>query len=147
MQDVTNSVSLLRFYSMYDIPLLLDSVILLHFSHDRYNWSPSFSSTTFQNLKSISDLLLKVSKFHHPRKLCSRCMLVRALFLLNAAFAMAKRWLNVVSSYCILYEKLLKKLTHTYSYMFLLRTSHLQGANDHTERKMHKLYATVDDKT
>jgi len=31
--------------------------ILLHFSHDRSNWSSSFSSTTFQNFPGVSDLL------------------------------------------------------------------------------------------
>ena len=37
------------------------SVTLLHFSHDRCNWSsPSFSSITFQNFSGISDLLSEV---------------------------------------------------------------------------------------
>jgi hypothetical protein len=35
------------------------ALTLLHFSHDRSNWSPSFTSTstTFQNLPGTSDLL------------------------------------------------------------------------------------------
>ena len=40
------------------------TVTLLHFSHDRSNWSfPSFSSTTFQSFPGISDLLPEASKF------------------------------------------------------------------------------------
>ena len=50
------------------------SYAILHFLHDRPNWSfPYFSSTTFQNSSSISDLLSDVSKFQHRIKLCSRC--------------------------------------------------------------------------
>ena len=42
----------------------LTLIILLHFSHDRSNWSsPAFSSTTFQNFPGISDLLPGASKF------------------------------------------------------------------------------------
>ena len=49
-------------------------VILLHFLHDRVNWSPpSFSSTTFQNFRGISCLLNKVSNFQHHTKLYSKC--------------------------------------------------------------------------
>ena len=48
--------------------------VIVHFSHDRPNWSsPSFSSTTFQAFPGISDLLLKVSKFQHHKMLCSNC--------------------------------------------------------------------------
>jgi hypothetical protein len=36
---------------------------VLHFSHSRSEWSPSFSSTTLQNLPGISDLLFEVSTF------------------------------------------------------------------------------------
>jgi len=45
-----------------------------HFSHDRSSWSfPSFSSTKFQNLPAVSDLLPEGSKFQHHIKLCSKC--------------------------------------------------------------------------
>jgi hypothetical protein len=41
-------------------------VTLLHFLHDRFNWSfPSFSSTTFQNFPGVFDLLNESSKFQH----------------------------------------------------------------------------------
>ena len=43
--------------------VLLDSMLILLFSHDRSNCSPSFSSTTFENFPGISDLLSEVSKF------------------------------------------------------------------------------------
>ena len=47
---------------------------LLHFSYDRSNWSfPSLSSTTFQNVPGVSDLLPASSKFQHHIKLCSKC--------------------------------------------------------------------------
>jgi len=47
---------------------------LLHFSHDRSNWSsPSFSITIFQNFPGVSDLLPEASKFQHHIKLCSKC--------------------------------------------------------------------------
>jgi hypothetical protein len=36
-------------------------------------WSPSFSSTTFQNFPGVSDLLPEASKFQHHIKLCSKC--------------------------------------------------------------------------
>jgi len=50
------------------------TLILLHLSHDRSNWSfPSFSSTTFQNFPGVSDLLPEASKFQHHIKLCSKC--------------------------------------------------------------------------
>jgi len=42
----------------------------LNFSHDRYSWSPSFSSNTFQNFPGISRLLSQVSKFQCDTKLC-----------------------------------------------------------------------------
>jgi len=59
-------------------------VILLHFSPGRSNWySPSFSSTTFQNFTGISDLLFEVSEFQHHTQLCSKCsaLLVSSLNL------------------------------------------------------------------
>ena len=45
----------------------------LHFSHVWANWSsPYFSSTTFQNLPAVSDLLPEASKFQHHTNLCSK---------------------------------------------------------------------------
>jgi len=78
-------------------------VTLLHFSHDRSNWSsPSFTSTTFQNFPVISDLFSEMSKSQHHTKLCSKCLILlvsslqwspicwyRVFLMLNAAFAMA----------------------------------------------------------
>jgi hypothetical protein len=39
--------------------------MLLNFSHDRSNWSPSFSSTTFHNLSGVSDLLPEASMLRY----------------------------------------------------------------------------------
>jgi hypothetical protein len=36
-------------------------------------WSPSFSSTTFQNFPGVSDLLPEPSKFQHNIQLCPKC--------------------------------------------------------------------------
>jgi len=59
------------------IPVFLDcNVPLLHFSHDRSSWSPSFSSTTFQNFPGISNLLSAVSKFPHHKKPCPKCSIL-----------------------------------------------------------------------
>jgi hypothetical protein len=67
-QDVTHPVNLPLFYSIQEIPLR-DSAIL-HFSHDRPNWpSPSFSSTTLQNIKYITKnwiFMLFCLTFHKP---------------------------------------------------------------------------------
>jgi hypothetical protein len=41
----------------------------LHFLQDRASWSPSFSNTTFQTFKILSE----VSRFWHSKKLCSKC--------------------------------------------------------------------------
>jgi hypothetical protein len=39
-------------------------VILLHFSHDRSNWSsPSFSITTFQNVVMLNNILIRIFPF------------------------------------------------------------------------------------
>jgi hypothetical protein len=46
---------------------------ILHFSHNRSKWYPSFSSTTLQNLPRTSDLLFEVSTFQHHTKLRSIC--------------------------------------------------------------------------
>jgi hypothetical protein len=74
-QNVINPVSLPFTYFMYDIPLLL--VILIHFSHDRSNWSSTFfSSTTFQTFPGVSDLLPKQSKLRHHIKLYSKCSIL-----------------------------------------------------------------------
>jgi hypothetical protein len=59
-------------------------VTLLYFSNDRSKCSsPSFSSTAFQNIPGISDLLSGVSKFHHRTKLCSKCSTLLVLSLKN----------------------------------------------------------------
>jgi hypothetical protein len=53
------------------LPLCL--CVVLHFSHDRPNWSsPSFSSITFQNFQGIPYLLYEISTFLHLTKLCSK---------------------------------------------------------------------------
>jgi len=42
-----------------------------HFERDRFKWySPSFSSTKFQNFPCISDLLPEIFVFQHHTKLC-----------------------------------------------------------------------------
>ena len=75
---------------------------LTQFPRDRSNWSPpSFSSTTFLNFPSISDLLSKTYNFQQHTKLYSKCiillvsslnfkfnLLVKRFFLLNAALGM-----------------------------------------------------------
>ena len=50
---------------------------ILHFSHDRFNWSCTFfSKTTFQNFPGIADLFSEVSKFQHHVKLCCKCSIL-----------------------------------------------------------------------
>ena len=46
---------LLLMFAGYSCPRWL-FVTLLHFSHDRFSWSPSFSSTTFHYFTGIPDL-------------------------------------------------------------------------------------------
>ena len=50
----------------------LTNVTLLHFSHDRSNWSPSLTSNTFQNFPRISDPFSEVFKIQHHTKLRSK---------------------------------------------------------------------------
>jgi hypothetical protein len=53
-------------YGLWDFFSSLLFVTLLHFSHDRSNWSsPFFSTTTIQNFPGISDLLSEVSNSQH----------------------------------------------------------------------------------
>ena len=52
--------------------IFLCSLTLLHLSYDRSNWSPSFSSTTFQNFPGVSDPLPGASKFQHHTEPCSK---------------------------------------------------------------------------
>jgi hypothetical protein len=61
----------------------LCNTVRLHFSRDQSNWSPFFSSTTFQNFPDTSDLLSEVSTFQHHIKLHSKCstLLVSSLNL------------------------------------------------------------------
>jgi len=40
-------------------------ILLLHLPHDRFNRSPSFSGTTFQNFPGDSDLISEVSSLQH----------------------------------------------------------------------------------
>lgn len=63
-------------------------VILLHFPHDRVNWSPpSFSNTTFQNVRGISCLFNEVSNIQHHAKLYSKCTaLLASSFNLGSVF-------------------------------------------------------------
>ena len=56
----------------YSSPLWL-YVKLLHLSHDRSKWSPSFFSTTLQNSPVISVILSEVSKFQGYKKPCPKC--------------------------------------------------------------------------
>ena len=46
--------------------------VILHFSHDRSTWSPSFSGNTVQNFPAIADPFAEVSKFQHHIMLCSK---------------------------------------------------------------------------
>ena len=46
------------------------------FLHDRFNWSPSFSSSTFQYYPEIFYLLSEVSDIQHLAKLCSKSVSV-----------------------------------------------------------------------
>ena len=63
----------LAFRFLISCRIFLCSLTLLHFSHDRSNWSsPSFSTTTFQNFPGISCLLLEASKFQHHKKSWSK---------------------------------------------------------------------------
>ena len=52
-------------------------VILPHFSHYRSNWSSQFfSSTTFENIPGIFDLVFEVPTFQHHTVLCSKCSIL-----------------------------------------------------------------------
>jgi hypothetical protein len=53
----------------YSSPLWI-YVILLHLSHDRSKWAPSFFSTTLQNSPVISVILSEVSKFQGYKNPC-----------------------------------------------------------------------------
>jgi hypothetical protein len=72
-------------------------VIHLNFSQYRSNWSPSVSSTTFQNFTRISDLFSEVSNFHHQIKLCSKCGTMTPLGIESATFQLVTQCLNEVS--------------------------------------------------
>jgi hypothetical protein len=53
-------------FLLFTVRSMFLSYVILHFSHNRSNWSfRSSSSTTFQNSPGISDLLSEVSKFQH----------------------------------------------------------------------------------
>ena len=76
-------------------------LILLHFSHDLSNWSPSFASTTFQNFPRISELLSEVSKFQHHEDLCSKFSTLLVFSPLNRAqFVGEKSRLLVEQYFC-----------------------------------------------
>jgi hypothetical protein len=61
-QEVTNPVNVLFISCRVFLPAWLH--VILHFSHDRSNWSwPSFSGIAFQNYSGISVLFCEVSKF------------------------------------------------------------------------------------
>jgi hypothetical protein len=51
-------------------------MILLHFSHDRSNWSSPSLSSTFQNFPGVSDLSPEASQFQHHIKLYSKCSIL-----------------------------------------------------------------------
>jgi hypothetical protein len=79
--DVTNPVSLPPFYVCTIFPSYL-TLLTLHFSHQRANWSsPSFSSTTLRNVPGHSDLLREESMFQHHTKLYSKCTTFTSFFL------------------------------------------------------------------
>ena len=78
------------FYLLYVgcfFPLWL-FVILLYFSHDRSNWSPSFSSTTFRNFQCIFYLLSELSTFLCHRKLLSK----RSILLVSSSYLRQNCW-------------------------------------------------------
>jgi hypothetical protein len=65
-----------------------DSLIhpVLHFLHDRSNWSsPSLSSTTFQNFPGIYYLLFEVFQFHRRTELYFKCSNLLVSFLILSA--------------------------------------------------------------
>jgi hypothetical protein len=56
-------------------------VIIRYFSHHRFKWSsPAFSSTTFQNLADISNILSEVANFRHRKKPCFKCSSLLIVF-------------------------------------------------------------------
>jgi len=73
-------------------------VTLLHFSHDLSNWSPSFSSTTYQNFTGISGLLAEVLKSQHHKNLYSK----RRTSLVYSLKLSPIRWWKEVSSCWVL---------------------------------------------
>jgi hypothetical protein len=67
-QRVTDPVSLTTCYGVQNVPFLLDSLIFLHFSLDRSNWSSSFSSIVFQNFPGISWSTFRRAQISAPHK-------------------------------------------------------------------------------
>jgi ribosomal protein S27AE len=123
--------------------LLLNSLwYVLHFSYNRCNWSsPSFSSTTFQNFAGISDLISEVSKIQQHKNLCTKCagflfklksnlLVKRALFLLNAVFAMAILDLILVFTYIFLPVLLYSVFKINALFIWLSRTNWLWYFDD-----------------
>jgi hypothetical protein len=94
------------FYVRYSFPRWL-YVILLHFSHDRSNWSSKFfSKTTFQNFPGISDLLSEVSillKSSLWTKMTNwrRCLSAMEDKIQNCKICVLKIFINFNLQYCI----------------------------------------------
>jgi len=65
--------------------------VIVHFSHDRSNWSPSFSSTTFQIFPSILDQLSGVANSQHQTELYSKCSTLLVSSLNLTPFCRRKR--------------------------------------------------------
>ena len=116
-QDVANPVSLPSFHCIveyFSLPWLY--VIPPLFSHKCPDQSSrSFSSTTFQNLSSISDIFSDVASFHRY----TGCALNIAFYLIfpsiEIQFACEK---SLLVKYCVSYHKLI--LLHAGHWRWLL---------------------------
>jgi len=76
--------------------------IVLHFSHDRSNWSsPPFSNITFQNIPDISDLLFKASKFQYYAQLPSK---FSTLLLSSLNLSPTLWWKSLLIGECCFYR-------------------------------------------
>ena len=73
MQGVTNALPFRLFVVRKDISVPLEPMnTFSFFIRSVQVIFSSFSSTSFQNFLSISDLIPEVSKFQHHKKLCSK---------------------------------------------------------------------------
>jgi len=105
-------------------------IMILHFLHDRSNWSsPFFSSTTFQNFSCISDIFSEVSNFQHLKKLCCMCsnLLHSSWYLVPFSWwkysslwwILLWSWINFRCISCIIYSNIYLNKMQRYTLYFI----------------------------